>query len=93
MAQNMPFANRIVKLIYIYGELFTHNITLTHTHKNFKYFGKNFDFNPKPPGFVGLITRPISSSVNSYQSCKDFTGNLNLKAVCPSDVVSYWLPT
>jgi hypothetical protein len=52
MAQNMPFANRIVILVNIYGELFTHKITLTHTHKKFKYFGKNFDFNPKPLGML-----------------------------------------
>jgi hypothetical protein len=72
MAQNMPFANRIVILVNIYGELFAHKITLTHTHKKFKYFGKNFDFNPKP---LGMLTgcavlnsnKPIKRKIAWYR--------------------------
>jgi hypothetical protein len=44
MAQHMPFAKHIVKLVDIYRKFFTHDQNVCHTHQNFKYFRENIDF-------------------------------------------------
>lgn len=44
MAQNMPFAKHIVKLVYINRIFFTHKVILIRISWNFKSFSENTGF-------------------------------------------------
>jgi hypothetical protein len=64
----MPFAKRIVKLVDVYGRFLTHSATLNHTYKNFKYFGENTDFYPKPPDVFSRYAVLNATSRSSTKS-------------------------